>query len=168
MATGIVRFSYVERGGAVDAARGKVSFRAQHGPVVRSTDHRFVLPAAVVASLDAAGSGVVTLAATDDADDNPTGWTWQVTEEISGHPKRSWNITVPAGSDRWLDDIAPIAPFNGTPTTVGETGPTGPTGPDGPPGPTGPQGPTGAVGPQGLQGVAGPQGEVGPQGAKGD
>ena len=168
MATGIVRFSYVERGGAVEAARGKVSFRAQHGPVVRSTDHRFVLPAAVVASLDAAGSGLVTLAATDDTDDNPTGWTWQVTEEISGHPKRSWNITVPAGSDRWLDDIAPIAPFNGTPTTVGETGPTGPAGPEGPPGPTGAQGPTGAVGPQGIQGVAGPQGEAGPQGAKGD
>lgn len=158
---------------------GQVVFRAPALITFPTAD--VMLSGPVTAPLDASGAFAVALPATDAPGMNPSGWSYTVTEQLSGvTSNRSYHVLLPA--DTPAVDIADIAPTD--PTTpayvavrgdsayevavkqgfvgtveqwlaslVGDTGPTGPPGDTGPAGPAGPAGPEGPTGPAGAAGV---------------
>ncbi|WP_062435009.1 hypothetical protein [Herbidospora daliensis] len=91
--------------------RGKVTFtpsRTLTGP--GTTPPVVMPPAPVVALLNTSGAFSVVLAATDDADLEPTPWTYAVVEEITGQAPRFYSIELPASpSTVDLADLAPVA-----------------------------------------------------------
>ena len=77
-----------------------------------------VVPATpITVTLDAYGQFDVDLLVTDDADVNPTGWTWRVTELFS--PQREWEFQLPssAPSPPSTVQIADLAPVTATDVT---------------------------------------------------
>ncbi|MCA6093498.1 hypothetical protein LE181_15180 [Streptomyces sp. SCA3-4] len=142
-----------------------------------------ILGGPVVAQLDAQGQVAVVLPATDAPGMDPTGWSWTVTEALSGIPAgRTYQLLLPSREP--YVDLADVAPTDPTkPNYVGVVGPKGdkgergqsayevalatgftgtPTdwvaslvGPRGATGPTGPQGPAGAPGKDGAPGAPG-------------
>lgn len=135
--------------------------------------------------------------ATDDPDNDPADWTYQVTFTKNAAAIPAFSISVPEGETVDLTTYVPVAPSPGTPAPPnydalyyrkaevdaaiaaveageGTVGPEGPQGIQGEPGPQGiqgepgPQGPQGEPGPQGLTGATGPQGIQGEPGPKGD
>ncbi|AJC60131.1 collagen-like protein [Streptomyces sp. 769] len=171
---------------------GTVTFRAPAQLTFPAAD--VILGGPVVASLDAQGQISATLPATDAPGMIPDGWSYTVTESLSGIPAgRSYQILLPAESPEVdLADIAPTDPtkpnyvpvrgasayevavaagFEGAPADwlASLTGPRGPQGETGPPGPRGEQGQPGAdSNVPGPQGKTGPQGEPGPPGERGE
>ncbi|EFL21903.1 LigA protein [Streptomyces himastatinicus ATCC 53653] len=141
-----------------------------------------MLSGPVTAPLDATGAFAVILPATDAPDMNPSGWSYTVTEQLTGvASNRSYQILLPAAEP--VVDLADLAPTNpSTPNYVAVKGASayevavasgyegtvtdwlsslvGPTGPQGPPGATGATGATGAAGPQGIPGPDGAPGVV--------
>lgn len=95
-----------------------------------------------LAALDAEGRIDVTLPATDAEGWNPFGWTYTVTERITGAGRnRSYRIVLSATVPEIdLADIAPADPAGAQYVTV-----PGPAGPQGEPGPQGPAGPVRSV-----------------------
>ena len=99
-----------------------------------------ILPAVVEATLDSegylCGYGTVRgikLVATDDADMNPTDWTWTVEFRLTSQDDvpvaiPSFAIELPSNSTVDLTTVSPVPDSNGTYYLVGPTGPTGPTG----------------------------------------
>jgi hypothetical protein len=107
--------TYVDYNG--DARSGKFTFTS--AVRVRSAAHHTaVVESSVIGILDATGilkaedgTTDLKLVATDDADGNPTGWTWTVKEEITGLSPRVFNLSVPAdGGDLDLTGAAPDVP----------------------------------------------------------
>ncbi|WP_405620249.1 polysaccharide deacetylase family protein [Streptomyces sp. NBC_00076] len=77
--------------------------------------------------LDASGSFMVTLIATDDPGTQPTDWTYTVTERLRHAPGRTYHISLPSTSPTAnLADIAPTDPAMGDYVLV-----AGPAGKDG-------------------------------------
>lgn len=148
------------------AATGTVVFAPRVRNLVEGEDLIGIVP--IVADLDLAGSFSVALTATDDPAVNPTGWTYQVSEHVTGVPRRRYDIAVPsaaAGTGLDLSGVAPVESAAGAATLVpGPVGPAGDAGPVGPIGPAGAQGPTGAAGSTGPTGATGPTGSTGAQG----
>ncbi|MFE7316400.1 hypothetical protein ACFU7T_25410 [Streptomyces sp. NPDC057555] len=158
---------------------GTVTFRAPAQLTFPAAD--VILGGPVVAALDAQGQISATLPATDAPDMIPDGWSYTVTEALSGVPAgRSYQIVLPAAVP--LVDLADVAPtdpskpnyvpvrgksayevavaegFEGTPadwlaSLIGPRGPEGKTGPAGPPGEQGPQGERGEQGAPGAAGL---------------
>ncbi|MFB7900198.1 hypothetical protein ACFC1B_28205 [Streptomyces xiamenensis] len=166
---------------------GSVTFRAPAQLTFPASD--VILGAPVVAQLDQQGQISVILPATDAPDMDPTGWSYTVSEQLTGvEPRRSYQLLLPAETPRVdLADVAPTDPtkpnyvpvrgasayevavadgFEGT-VTDWLASLIGPTGPRGDRGPEGPQGERGETGPQGPAGDIGPQGPTGPQGEQG-
>jgi hypothetical protein len=76
-----------------------------------------VIPDPIVAIVTNGVMSVV-LAATDDADLSPTGWTYRVIERI-GSQERSWSISLPSSpSTVKLSALAPVTPVTPTITQV--------------------------------------------------
>lgn len=94
-----------------------------------------ILPATVDCVLDAQGyllgsdgTRGVRLVATDDADLNPTNWTWTVEFRLSDQNDvpvsvPSFSIALPSDTEVDLTVVAPVAAANGTYYIVGPTGP---------------------------------------------
>ncbi|WP_328742915.1 hypothetical protein OG436_29430 [Streptomyces caniferus] len=83
-----------------------------------------------VVTLDNAGAFTVVLVATDNANMQPTGWRYQLTEKFTGITGRTYSIDLPATSPTVdIADIAPADPSTGNYVTV--TGPAGTNGVDG-------------------------------------
>lgn len=94
-----------------------------------------ILPAVVECALDEngyllGGDGTqgVRLVATDDADLNPTDWTWTVEFRLTDQDDvpvslPSFSIELPAGTEVDLTVVAPVADSNGTYYLVGPVGP---------------------------------------------
>jgi hypothetical protein len=121
--------------------------------VLTSSD--VIVSGRVSVTLDATGSFSAALLATDEPAVSPSGWTYTVTEDITGRLKRVYPLSLPyAAPTVALSAVAPASPASGTFTVI-----TGPAGPQGAassvPGPTGPAGPVGLTGPQGIQGIQG-------------
>lgn len=100
-------------------AQGKVTFTPT--PIIVShASHRRVFPVPISVTLTA-GTFSIDLPATDDPDFQPTGWTYQVTENITGASPVSYNISVPVATSGVLQlaDVAPVQASGGTvpPTT---------------------------------------------------
>lgn len=81
-------------------------------------------------TLDENGMFTAVLVATDNADMQPTGWAYQVTEQLTGVTARTYWIALPStNSPIDLADIAPADPARGDYVLV--PGPAGPAGADG-------------------------------------
>ncbi|MGI5404134.1 hypothetical protein ACQEVG_32730 [Streptomyces sp. CA-135486] len=101
-------------------------------------------------TLDDNGVFSVVLVATDNANMQPTGWAYQVTEKFQDVTGRTYAIQLPATTPMVdLADIAPADPSQGQYVLV-----PGPQGPQGPVGPTGPAGPEGVISPEQLATLA--------------
>ncbi|WP_344122395.1 hypothetical protein [Streptomyces blastmyceticus] len=136
-----------------------------------------ILGGPVVAQLDAQGQFTATLPATDAPGMDPAGWSYTVTEALSGIPAgRTYQLLLPAKQPRVdLADVAPTDPAK--PNYVPVEGPRGEKGDRGQSayevalanGYSGTPadwltsliGPRGAAGPQGERGPAGPTGPPG-------
>ncbi|MFF0630394.1 collagen-like protein [Streptomyces sp. NPDC004296] len=155
---------------------GTVTFRAPAQLTFPAAD--VILGGPVVAQLDAQGQISATLPATDAPGMIPDGWSYTVTEALSGVPAgRSYQVVLPAAVPFVdLADVAPTDPskpnYVPVPGPPGERGPAGASayevavadgfsgtpadwlaslvGPRGATGPQGPQGPVGAPGAPGL------------------
>ncbi|MFD7106083.1 hypothetical protein [Streptomyces celluloflavus] len=171
---------------------GAVTFRAPAQLTFPDAD--VILGGPVVAQLDAQGQITATLPATDAPHMDPDGWSYTVTEALSGIPAgRSYQILLPAETPEvHLADLAPtdpskpnyvavrgdsayeVAVAQGFEGTVADwldslVGPPGPRGEQGPPGPRGETGLPGADSTApGPPGDTGPRGEQGPQGDRGE
>lgn len=75
---------------------------------------------------DDEGNVGVRLLATDDPDLNPTGFTWLVTINVTGHPSISFDIVVPTGSTIDLTTVIPVPALPGVAYVEGPAGPEGP------------------------------------------
>ena len=105
-----------------------------------------ILPAVVECVLDNEGyllggdtTRGVRLVATDDADLNPTNWTWTVEFRLTDQDDvpvslPSFNIELPSDTTVDLTTASPVPAANGTYYLVGPQGPTGATGDTGPAG----------------------------------
>lgn len=151
-------------------AQGSVTLR---GPAtVTFPDSDSIVVGSVTVTLDVNGHFSVDLVSTAGSGMNPSGWTYVVTERVTGSPGRTYAIMLPADPPTVdIADIAPVSPVQGTYLpVVGPTGPAGPQGPAGSTGATGAQGPAGSTGPAGSAGptgAQGPAGSTGPAGAQG-
>lgn len=111
-----VRGKYVYLDGS--GASGSVKFTGKTVTVSTAND-TIIVPTTITVNL-VAGAFTVNLPATDDPDITPTGWTYEVTEMLSGGGGRTYDIAVPisalsTGID--LSDVAPAVPSSGDTTT---------------------------------------------------
>ncbi|MGD3112642.1 hypothetical protein [Streptomyces sp. YGL11-2] len=159
---------------------GSVTFRAPAQLTFPAAD--VILGGPVTAQLDAQGQISATLPATDAPGMVPDGWSYTVTESLSGIPVgRSYQVLLPTEAPEIdLADVAPTDPtkpnylavrgasayevakaegFEGTrPEWLASL--AGPRGQEGTRGPAGPQGEPGLQGESGVQGAPGADGRV--------
>ena len=104
---------------------GTVTF-APSVPLTDSTDSEIVLQAPVTVAVNSAGQFSVALYGTDDADLAPSGWTWQVTENIAGLTPSTWSFFLAwaDGSTQDLSDLAPVAEVTPVAAYLPESGGT--------------------------------------------
>lgn len=101
--------------------------------VLTLPDSDVISTTAAKVTLDAAGAFEVDLIPTDLPGMSPRGWSYQVTEKLTGLPRRVFHIMLPAGTGPVdLADIAPVSPFAGNYLPV--AGPKGEKGEPGAPG----------------------------------
>lgn len=88
---------------------GTVRFRSDP-PLTSPSTATTIMPVLIDERLDANGEITVELPTTGDPDITPTGWTYQVTESLSGGTRR-YSITVPEGTDTLeLATLSPVEP----------------------------------------------------------
>lgn len=88
---------------------GKVTFRPTPPLIIDAAADTLIVPKSIQVNLDVTGAFSTQLVATDDADLNPSGWTYEVSFQLNGGVSiPSFHITVPTGSTRDLADIAPV------------------------------------------------------------
>lgn len=85
-----------------------------------------ILPKPVTVTLSAGGF-TTSLVATDDADNNPTGWTYKVSFKLTGSTVADFHIAVPENSLQDLATLAPVGSANGVLITRGPGVPDGGT-----------------------------------------
>lgn len=141
-------------------AKGSIYFRPSPVKLLNASSSPnpvTILPAVVECTLDndgyllgPDGTQGVNLVATDDADLNPTDWTWLVEFRLTDQDDvpvsvASYSISLPASTTVDLTTVSPVPSANGTYYLVGPAGPTGATGPTGPAGADGVDGADGAA-----------------------
>lgn len=118
-------------------AVGSVTFRGPRSVTYAAADTLVI--GTVTVTLDSNGEFSVALISTDTSTMSPTGWTYSVTERVSGAEGRTYPIFLPHDpSPVDIADLAPSSPSYGVYLPV--VGATGPAGPQGPAGATGAQG----------------------------
>lgn len=105
--------------------QGTVTFAPSPSPIL-FPDQNVIISGTETATLDSNGEFSIDLIATDTANQNPTGWTYRVTEKIIGETPRSYNIFLPYTVA--TVEIADIAPTDAAPTYLPVVGPQGPSG----------------------------------------
>ena len=104
-----VTATYTRRDGT--PASGRVLFRS---PQILVVDDEIIVPRTIVGVLDDTGAlkntagGTLQLPSTNDPDIAPTGWTYNVIEEIEGLVRQNWHIQV--AHDSAGIDLATVAP----------------------------------------------------------
>lgn len=91
------------------AASGNVTFLATN-TMTDSSNNNIVAPTLVTGTLNNSGAISVTLTATDDTTTQPTGTTYEVTENIDEAGQNKYNIEVPYNSSGSTLDLADITP----------------------------------------------------------
>lgn len=94
---------------------GRVTFTPQPKSLVNvtATPPTTILPRPVTANLSS-GAFSVQLIATDDPDNNPAGWTYQVAFNFTGVSLSPFSIEVPQDTTRDLATLIPVASTSGT------------------------------------------------------
>lgn len=94
---------------------GRVTFTPQPKSLlnISAEPPTTILPRPVTANLSS-GAFSVQLIATDDPDNNPAGWTYQVTFNFTGVSLGAFAIAVPQDSTVDLSVVAPVASTSGT------------------------------------------------------
>jgi hypothetical protein len=124
-ASGTVKGHFVDLSG--NNAVGTITFEPVPPRIQSPAEDYVVLSIPQVITL-VNGAFSVSLKSTDDPDTNPTGVTYQVTEEIVGRVALTYQMSVPGGVETDLADIALIDPEFGQVTIIGPEGPMGPPG----------------------------------------
>lgn len=122
--TGLVKGHYVGLDGVPIA--GQITFKAQIPRMVSDATDTVILTVPLVITLDENGSFSVNLPATNDADINPTGFTYEVTENFGNYSNR-FNLSVPVSSITDISEAVAIDPATGQVTLRGVQGYVGPT-----------------------------------------
>jgi hypothetical protein len=94
--------------GSGTPACGTVTF-VPSVPLTDPADFEIVLQVPVTVMVNSAGQFSVSLYATDNADLQPAGWTWQVTENFAGLLTATWSFFLPR-ADGSVQDISSLAP----------------------------------------------------------
>jgi hypothetical protein len=96
--------------GSGAALTGTLAF-APSVPLVDMTDAGVVLPALVTVDLNSLGQFSAGLYATDNADLQPPGWTWGVTQNIGGLPQETWSFFLAwsLGATQDISALTPVA-----------------------------------------------------------
>ena len=94
---------------SVTAASGNVTFIAAT-TMQDSSNNQIIAPTLVTGTLNSSGTFSVSLTATDDATTQPTGVTYEVTENIDGAGQNKYNIEVPENSLNGTLDLADTTP----------------------------------------------------------
>jgi len=84
----------------LDASRSPHTGSVEFSPSVYVTDtvdDQIVTTKGVTVTLDENGSISVDLNTTDDTDISTSGWSWYITERLSGLPNRTWSFELPDG-----------------------------------------------------------------------
>jgi hypothetical protein len=101
-------------------ASGTIVFKPSNSIYVNDPGNAIFPPSTVTKALDAGGTFTAQLIAADDTDLSPTGWTYDVTENLSigstALPPRTYSIAVPSTGPVRLSAIAPTPPSGGTVT----------------------------------------------------
>lgn len=124
-------------------ASGKITFTP--GPArllnVTADPPVTIIPQPIVCTLDDEGHLIdpegdrgVWLIATDDDDNNPVDWPYQVQIALEGITRWTFNMKVPEDATLDLTTVLPVADVTGRPMLRGEPGTPGPRGPRGPEG----------------------------------
>lgn len=123
---GTINIRLIESTGA--PARGDVYFTPEFRVLKNTTasPKTLILPKAVKVTLNSNGVGSAILAATNDPDNNPRGWTYRVTANLEGEATLDpFSFSVPEGSVQDLADVQPLITSEGHPTVVGPGVPHG-------------------------------------------
>jgi hypothetical protein len=111
---------------------GKLTFAPPMVITLPGADTISPIPATVEIGKEDQGSFAVNLIASDAPGMSPSGWTYRVTEKITGAQMREYHILLPWREDSAsvdLADLAPASPYTGRYLpVVGATGPQGPQG----------------------------------------
>jgi hypothetical protein len=99
--------TFLAAGGS--AASGNITFVAS-ATMTDSASNQTVSPTLVTGTLNGSGVLSVALTATDDSTTQPTGVTYEVTENVTGAGQNKYNIEVPASSPGGTLDLADITP----------------------------------------------------------
>lgn len=90
-----------------------------------STTPVTIIPQPITVDVGSDGSFSVVLIATDDANLNPTGWTYLVSFNFYGVKYGAFNIAVPGGQTTDLTLVTPVSESAGTPIIQGPKGDPG-------------------------------------------
>jgi hypothetical protein len=90
-------------------ATGNVTFIAST-TMQDSSNNQIIAPTLSTGTLNGSGSISVDLTATDDSTTQPTGVTYEVTENINGAGQNKYSIEVPSASNAATLDLADITP----------------------------------------------------------
>jgi hypothetical protein len=107
------------------ALSGSVTF-TPNVDIVTFPDQNVIVGGTETATLDSNGEFTITLIATDTANQQPSGWTYSVTEKLIGPRQRTYNIFLPYTVA--TVELADITPTSAAPTYLPVTGPQGPPG----------------------------------------
>lgn len=94
--------------------QGSVTFTPSTKLLTNAANGLMIPTIPVTVHLDASGNADVTLMATDDPDQSPVNWTYEVSFSLEGVQIDPFSISVPEGSDQELADIIPVPSADGT------------------------------------------------------
>jgi hypothetical protein len=120
-----VHGKYLEPNSAGTPRQGTVTFTPSPAPIA-FPDQNIIVLGTETATLDSNGEFTIALIATDTANQNPTGWTYTVTEKIIGERPRTYQILLPYTVA--TIELSDITPTDAAPTYLPVVGPQGPPG----------------------------------------
>jgi len=110
---------------------GKVRFTPTAKHVVHAGTPSVILMKPIEVELDEFGAFSTLLIATDDADLNPSGWTYTVSFDLVEAEYPTFSMEAPMDTIVDIATVVPVASSDGATITRGPEGPAGPPGPPG-------------------------------------
>lgn len=110
MALTVVKLTGTFTDGDGGALSGTLEFTPSE-PLRDATDSVVVPQSPVTVTLNTAGAFSVPLYSTDSSNLSPSGWAWNVTQEIAGLPPYSWSFLLPftGGATQDISTLTPLS-----------------------------------------------------------
>lgn len=121
--TTTLHMKFVEPNAAATPLQGSLTFTPSPTPILFPTQN-VIVAGTETATLDVNGEATIELISTDQADENPTGWLYTVTEKIIGQKQRSYNISLNYNAGV-IVELSDITPTDAAPTYIPVVGPQG-------------------------------------------